>query len=102
MCPSCRVLPHRDAFSEARLALAGAAGAQPSARSASVLTRGGCVAVEVQLQEMNVMSATLDEIQKQHQAIKTRVRPFFPLPLSETALAFALQRTRSAPALWAQ
>ena len=32
------------------------------------------VAVEVQLQEMTVMSATLDEIQKQHQAIKTRVR----------------------------
>ena len=30
-------------------------------------------AVEVQLQEMTVMSATLDEIQKQHQAIKTRV-----------------------------
>ena len=49
---------------------------QPSARGASVVTSGGYVAVEVQLQEMNVMSATLDEIQKQHQAIKTRVRPF--------------------------
>ena len=63
-------------FCEARLALAGAAGVQPSARGASVVTSGGYVAVEVQLQEMNVMSATLDEIQKQHQAIKTRVRPF--------------------------
>lgn len=31
------------------------------------------LAVEHQLQEMTVMSATLDEIQKQHQAIKTRV-----------------------------
>ncbi len=49
------------------------------------------MAVEVQLQEMTVMSATLDEIQKQHQAIKTRVRPAFPQSALAPALLFALQ-----------
>lgn len=56
------------------------------------------MAVEVQLQEMTVMSATLDEIQKQHQAIKTRVRPVFPQPALAPAFLFALQHKRVLPA----
>jgi hypothetical protein len=55
-------------------------------RSDRQVTSCDWVAVEVQLQEMTVMSATLDEIQKQHQAIKTRVRPAFP----QSALAPAV------------
>jgi hypothetical protein len=55
------------------------------------------VAVEVQLQEMTVMSATLDEIQKQHQAIKTRVRLTLPQPALAPAFLYALQHTRVLP-----
>ena len=53
------------------------------------------MAVEVQLQEMTVMSATLDEIQKQHQAIKTRVRPALPQPALAPAFLYALQHACS-------
>lgn len=70
-------------------------GVPPPAQGAGGVTRCDWVAVEVQLQEMTVMSATLDEIQKQHQAIKTRVRPALPQPALAPAFLYALQHACS-------